>query len=866
MGSRKTGYGVEKVYEAAQKWVDCALRTDDSLFTPGKAIWRSRWLGELHRLSIQGGSAFFQRLESMLANSPPEIHQLMAEVFYINLLIPHEPSNKQEQVERVLTGAPGVEIPPELVAGLKSGLIGTGLYHTNRSANLGFLIAFAKQWKEKSSSEHKRLHDDPWEFKRFAYEVEGANRALRESILHLVFPDTFERIVNVEHKKMIASTFANVVEQKTNDVDRDLGQIRPHLEAKYGVGIHLYEDDIRSQWDPKPSDPWDEFVRRAQAYINTGRLESEEIDYKVEIGRKLATAREAVLRGDRDWTGLVKSGIGGNLIYSVQQKKLRDWVDKSPSPALKALEAIWTRDDLPVAERVDSFNNLLPPSEISGSGTRTNVASVLLMGLDVERYPPFGVTVFNDAYVRTSYDQPEQDADERALYEHALGFLDRFIEEALERELTLRHRLDAQSVVWALYHGREATNVEDPRPHPQTSLQALANGSHLPVDFLEEIESLLDEKLQVIFQGPPGTGKTYVALKLAKHLAGSEERVTLVQLHPSYAYEDFVQGFRPTLVDGRPGFEMRDGPLLRATKRARAEPDAKHFLVIDEINRGSLAKVLGELYFLLEYRDEKILLQYSDEPFSLPDNLYIIGTMNTADRSIALVDLALRRRFYFVEFHPDDEPVKGVLRRWLEANTHDDMEWLADVVEQVNELLEADRHAAIGPSYFMKENLDEDSVRRIWKHSVLPYIEERRFGEDDSRGKFDLDRLMDSAAPLNCIVDGLSRLTNISREEASSRIEAAGGAAQANISARWRNWHAAFGASGLKRVTLPKDGRPTLRQLAETNPRFIARVRMHLVAVINGEAFEACENRADMDRRPNHYWIIGDSDAENTDG
>ncbi len=98
-------------------------------------------------------------------------------------------------------------------------------------------------------------------------------------------------------------------------------------------------------------------------------------------------------------------------------------IQSIPSPALKALEAIWTRDDLPVAERVDSFNNLLPSSEISGSGTRTNVASVLLMGLDVERYPPFGVTVFNDAYVRTSYDQPEQDADERALYEHALGFL-----------------------------------------------------------------------------------------------------------------------------------------------------------------------------------------------------------------------------------------------------------------------------------------------------------------------------------------------------------------------------------------------------------------------------------------------------------
>ena len=104
-----------------------------------------------------------------------------------------------------------------------------------------------------------------------------------------------------------------------------------------------------------------------------------------------------------------------------------------------------------------------------------------------------------------------------------------------------------------------------------------------------------------------------------------------------------MQGFRPALVgDGQAGFELRDGPLLRAAERARQEPNADHFLVIDEINRGNLAKVFGELYFLLEYRDEAMSLQYSDKPFSLPDNLYIIGTMNTADRSIALVDLALR--------------------------------------------------------------------------------------------------------------------------------------------------------------------------------------------------------------------------------
>ena len=159
--------------------------------------------------------------------------------------------------------------------------------------------------------------------------------------------------------------------------------------------------------------------------------------------------------------------------------------------------------------------------------------------------------------------------------------------------------------------------------------------------------------------------------------------------------------------------------------------------------------MLGELYFLLEYRDEKVRLQYQrddEEDFSLPPNLYFIGTMNTADRSIALVDLALRRRFYFVEFHPDDEPVKSVLRKWLEQKAPG-MVWVADVVERANVLLQEDRHAAIGPSYFMKDGLDGTAVERIWKHSVLSYIEERLFGEGDRLGQFDLSKLRGPEGP-----------------------------------------------------------------------------------------------------------------------
>lgn len=271
-----------------------------------------------------------------------------------------------------------------------------------------------------------------------------------------------------------------------------------------------------------------------------------------------------------------------------------------------------------------------------------------------------------------------------------------------------------------------------------SSLRSLADTLLLDPSFLEEIWKLLEEKRQIIFQGPPGTGKTYVAQRLAECLAGSPDRVTIVQFHPSYAYEDFVQGFRPTRKEGHAGFELSNGPLLEAAATAECEPAEKHFLIIDEINRGNLAKVFGELYFLLEYREKQIRLQYNKIEFGLPPNLYIIGTMNTSDRSIALVDLALRRRFYFVSFDPHKPPVAGLLRRWLIRAP--DLEWVADVVDRANKLL-GSRHAAIGPSYFMKERLNKDAVERIWKHSVMPYIEEHLFGEPDQLSKFELERL-----------------------------------------------------------------------------------------------------------------------------
>lgn len=275
---------------------------------------------------------------------------------------------------------------------------------------------------------------------------------------------------------------------------------------------------------------------------------------------------------------------------------------------------------------------------------------------------------------------------------------------------------------------------------PDDDLQQLADELYLTKEFLDEAEELLADKGQVVFYGPPGTGKTFVARKLAGHIARGGGTVEKVQFHPSYAYEDFVEGYRPRLSStGHVTYAVVDGPLKRIAAQATERPDVTHVLLIDELNRGNVAKILGELLFLLEYRDEEIRLQYSDGPFSLPENLKVIGTMNTADRSIALVDTALRRRFHFVAFFPDAPPIDAVLRRWL-ADRSPELLWVADVVDRANAEL-ADRNLAIGPSHFLKDGLTERHVERAWKASVLPFLEEHFFGDPEQLRRFDLARL-----------------------------------------------------------------------------------------------------------------------------
>jgi 5-methylcytosine-specific restriction enzyme B len=241
------------------------------------------------------------------------------------------------------------------------------------------------------------------------------------------------------------------------------------------------------------------------------------------------------------------------------------------------------------------------------------------------------------------------------------------------------------------------------------------------------VEEGHERKGQAIIYGPPGTGKTFIAEHLAEHLIGGGYGFKeTVQFHPAYSYEDFIQGIRPkNRDDGKLEYNLVSGRFLKFCQNA-ADRQGICVLIIDEINRANLARVFGELMYLLEYRGKGIPLASDGNTFSIPKNVRIIGTMNTADRSIALVDNALRRRFAFLRLQPE----YGILRRYHEREqTEFPIEKLIQVLKELNEEI-GDPHYEIGISYFIRTDLSLQ-IEDIWTMEIEPYLEEHFFNDAD---------------------------------------------------------------------------------------------------------------------------------------
>lgn len=768
--------GAEVIYRTCELWRDRCLRQRSSLFSPGGRVWSVDGFDELDRFFVQqpdtSSASFMDKLHRQLEGASPNAVQLAAELLYVHLLLTVSVggTKKREIVGTVLSWMPEpVAVPEEVDSAFDHGLVKPGtFYATRRDVALTFLIRFGRRWCELAEQEVERLLGDPWAFKEFVWSLPvGSAFTQRNALLHLVHPASFEAVVSDEHKRMIADRLGGHLSDPAADVDQQLADIRRALDPDGNRHLDFYNEDMKARWQEPPGS-WSEFVRWAVAFRALPNFDDAERTYKLAIADRLGEARTALLAGDQNWPEVLKVGLtkDSNLTSWQANDTFLAWVRDHSDDAAAALEVLW-EPDAGDPTRIDAFLDLVPSTAAAGRGTRLALASVFLLAVEPSQFPIFRPSPFDKAWELTELPKPNTKLSAQQLYLKVLDFVDRFIDEAAQRGLEMRDRLDAQSLIWMVTNWApletwpDADRREfvawrgDPVDHTTTThdghgpertgagggaepatLADLAETLLYPLDFLERTVKLLEHKRQAVFYGPPGTGKTYVARKLAEHLAGDDGEVVLVQFHPSYAYEDFVEGFRPADAGG---FELREGPLKSLARRARETPDATFVLIIDEMNRGNLAKVFGELYCLLEYRSSDLVLQYSEEPFKLPRNLLVIGTMNTADRSIALVDGALRRRFYFVPFMPDTAPVAGLLGRWLEAN-RPELAWVADMVERANAQL-ADRNVAVGPSHFMRSDLDESWVELIWSHSILPYIEEQLFGEEDRLAEFDLARL-----------------------------------------------------------------------------------------------------------------------------
>ena len=249
----------------------------------------------------------------------------------------------------------------------------------------------------------------------------------------------------------------------------------------------------------------------------------------------------------------------------------------------------------------------------------------------------------------------------------------------------------------------------------------------------EQLESLLLRKKNLILQGAPGVGKTFAAKRLAYAIMGEKDdnRVVQVQFHQNYSYEDFVMGYKP---NENGGFELKNGIFYKFCKRAAADSDHKYFFIIDEINRGNLSKIFGELLMLIEndYRDKPIQMSYREEHFAVPSNVYIIGMMNTADRSLAMIDYALRRRFSFYEMKPGFENTS--FSEYVDKQHDPHLNHLVKAIIELNKVIASDDSLGsgfcIGHSYLCELGTHYN-LESIVEYDIIPMLREYWFDNDE---------------------------------------------------------------------------------------------------------------------------------------
>ena len=669
---------VTLVYDAAAQWRANCLETDGSVLVDERSLWTPELLDELDHRFVknldESKGDFWQKLHAQLLPGSPACKQLMAEQLWILMLFQSNitAETKRNRIRQVWSWS-GEELPDGLPHLSDAALYGIGsagtAYNTNRWRELVCLVASIRDFKRRGANDRADIVADPWAFADWLNGIpEARNRQLRHILAHLLYPDTFERTSSEKEKTRILAALREMPEKEVRkwdliDMDRALLDLRKRLESEQGADVDFYQEEFTSVW----------------------------------------------------------------------RARMASWL-LSWNPSQWAWASM--PDDRKVTLAGEKASNCWP----CGSSNLCEGDRVYLMRTGVEQK---GV-VATGAVTRAPYEAPGWDS-----MQEVPNRFERFIDVEFD---AVRHA-DHDRIVPLAELERLAPNqewdpqslaIEIPRQAARTLERQwkalpkiLLPNETLGLEGRGQAEARPINPINLILYGPPGTGKTFRLMTgyIPRYRDNGEDRFEFVTFHQSYAYEDFVEGIRPETEGGIIKYQVRPGALRRICNRARKAPNKRFGLFIDEINRGNVPKIFGELISLVEIDKRirtdasgervpacsglEVTLPYSGERFGVPRNVDVIGTMNTADRSIALLDSALRRRFRFEELTPQPRLLKTIDDG---AGGFIDLQQLLETINnRLAHLLHRDQ--TIGHSYLYRV-ATFDELRRVFAREILPFLQE----------------------------------------------------------------------------------------------------------------------------------------------